>query len=235
MKRVGNMILCVALTALLGGCAIAPEASTGEDYKNWFIVPVADSGFVSKTLQSDSLTQEIPVNLTKEQADDLFGHVSLWGNTIALPLRVSDLPKTCTVTYSEQHENFFYTDMYFSGRLLYTVPETGEKFEVVVNMIQAPNEEDPIIIGMETDVLTETSNIRFDMLEIGKSIDAFTEKYGEGTEVTAEVFKKGKKIVYSDGTRMLSILFSTYEEGKENVPFFIDYTSYPTYDGIVCR
>ncbi len=186
--------------------------------KGGIILPLADGSF-GMTVMNTENDSPIKPNITKEQGDEIFNNINVFGNKLRLPLRVSDLPEGFSAVSTRSYlffdnvpdeeasnEDTLGTDLYDIMEVTYKNGEHEYSFNVVV--IDSKYLDGPIIVGLDASILDSTSTFDCGGICVGKSDDEFIKKYGEGYVGYRYGISRYASRVYYDGERCLSLTYS---------------------------
>lgn len=237
MKRLKITVLFVLLLMGLTGCAVVENGywNGADGYESCYsLLPLYDDALAASFLNQTN--KEEVVNLTTEQADELFNHIEVFGANLTLPIKVGDLPEGFGVTIDKESfcnldGSLYLTLAFGDNRLWYS---DGEQTIVVayIEILTSGTDDEDIengyIVFLQTDILSNVS-LKADCVGAGEFFnDELTQKYGEGS------FSRhtGKYLcrAYSDGNRTLEIQYvgiwadDSEDEAPENREIDIDRT-----------
>lgn len=219
MKKVVIFLLSAVMVMALSGCTVYDDLLT-EDH---VVIPMYDGGLALSFAKSNNMVETLPVNLTSEQADELFGSIEVYGANLALPMRLSDLPAGFEMDYEFDEDDLIQVSesLYVLSRDIYISAgeETVRVFSADI-LMDGKREEDLkngyivsyVIIGLRDAV----SSVQIKGVRVGALYDEeLTEAYGEGYCYPGTLSGETSQYVvriYYDGERMLQILYC----GEEN-------------------
>lgn len=245
MKKIITFVCSMILMALLAGCTVLEIEGEA------VLAPAYDGAFAYSFFQSNQSEENTSVNLTTEQADELFGSIEVYGANLALPMSLSDLPAGFEMDYE-----FAEDDLLQVGESLYALTRDvyisdGEEAVRVFSadiLMDGKREEDLkngyIVSYNMIGIWDAVSSVKIKGVSVGALFDEeLAEAYGEGYCYLAALSSEKSKYVcrvYYDGERKLQILYRGEEDEngeidiektiKEGAVFSINLTDFSLYE-----
>lgn len=246
MKRIVIFMLSAVMAMALSGCTVYEDGDTA------VLLPMYDGGLGMSFEKSNRSVEALPVNLTSEQADELFGSIEVFGANLTLPMRVSDLPEGFEMNYDFDKDDLTRIDeaLYINENVIrFSNDEGAVMIAGVVILMEGTEPEDlknGYIVGYDLPMLLDQAVGVAKIKGVGVGTlfnEEMTTAYGEGYYCTAGNFVTR---AYSDGERTLQIVYLVKkhdcrdENGeidmerllKEGTPFSISLTVFPEYEMI---
>lgn len=242
MKKILIFMVSAVMTVLLSGCAVYEQE--GDEV----LVPLYDGMFGLSFLRANAEIETLPVNITKEQGDEIFGSIEVYGANLTLPMRVSDLPAGF-----EMNDEFDEEDLIKVSETLYTLDRrlyvSGGKDTVSVasaGILMEGNDAEALrngyIVSLDLEYFIDNadSSVKIKGVSVGALYnEELTEAYGEGYCYLTD-YSKYVSRVYYDGERRLQLLYGgVWDENgevdiersvKEGAVFSMNLTAFPLYE-----
>ncbi len=213
MKKITGILAILFSFFCFSGCAVYGSL---EDESS-MVIPLYDGALVWSIINSGTVETDIPVTMTKAQADEIFSNIEIFGARLALPMKLSDLPEELTLSseykadYGISIDGRFFT---FGDMLEYEdengISETIASVDILTDGNSEEAYNNGIIVSMGLGVLY--ADITINGAGAGDFDDEITVALGEGY-----LYASDKYIirVHSDGERMIKMIYGVPDEMGE--------------------
>lgn len=224
MKKIAGILIILFSLFCFSGCAVYGSL---ED-ENGMVIPIYDGALVWSLINSETAETDIPVTMTKAQADEIFSNIEVFGARLALPMKLSDLPEEFTLLgdykadYGRNIDGRFFA---FSSSLEYEDENGLCETIAFVDILTDGNSEDAynngIIVSLGFGILD--ADVTINGAGAGDFDDEITAALGEGYLYPSDSSFKYIIRVHSDGERMIKMVYSVpHEMGEiENIEEFV--------------
>lgn len=240
MKKMILFILSAVMMLGLTGCTVYEYEGEA------VLVPLYDASLGVSFIQSNRSVEALPVNITAEQADELFGSIEVYGANLALPMRLSDLPEGFTVSYEFDEDDLtkISKELYILDRNIYISEEEEEVRVALAGVLMEGNGaedlKDGYIVSIDlTGIWDAVSAVKIKGMSVGALFnEEMAETYGEGYCYATNSGYVSR--VYYDGERRLQFIYGGIldENGeidiertiKEGAVFSMNLTDFSVYE-----
>ncbi len=216
MKKNAGILALIFSLFCFAGCAVYGSL----EKEDGIVVPLYDGALAWSFISSETAETDIPVTMTKEQADEIFSNIEVFGARLALPMKLSDLPEEFSILgdYNPDYGRSIDGRFFEFGSNIQYADENG-RFETIANVciITDGNSEEAynngIIVSMGLGMLS--ADVTINGAGTGDFGEEITAALGEGYLYSSESSFKYIIRVHSDGERMIKMIYGVPDEIKE--------------------